>query len=183
MFEDLDRDDVANLAKIVGIIVFIVSFFLPAVTMGYAQSPADYLITSDAYPGWACAAWTLSGTAGFIANLFGPDRVIGGMFFYVISGWITPLVIIFALFPDHNKAKRIVAKVLPFLMVVPLLFFASAINSGWGPNSLRPLIGHYVWTVGCLLIFTPQYAWMLGSRSKERDEAPDEDSPSNGGVA
>jgi hypothetical protein len=179
MFENLDRDDVANLAKIIGIIFFIVSFFLPAVTTGYAQSPADYWITSNAYYGLACAAWTLSGTVGFIVSLFGTDGPNGAAFFYMISGWMAPLVIVFGIFLDSNKAKRIVAKVLPPLLVAPWLFFAWPV-SGWGAAPFRPLIGHYVWAVGCLLIFTPQYARMLGATCKRGDKAPDEDRSSNG---
>lgn len=172
MFESLDPDDVANLAKIIGIIFFIVSFFLPAVTTGYAHSPAEHLITNNANKGWECAALTLFGTV----RLFVPDRSDeAATFFFVVSGWITPLVIVFAIFPDRNKVKRIVATALPFLLVAPLLFFASATKSGWGPDPFRPLIGHYVWTVGCLLIFTPQYARMLGATSKKGDEAPEED--------
>jgi len=165
MFSDMDSDDFAKLAKIIGIFLFIVSFFLPAVANSYAKSPTDYLITSNAQPGWECAVLTLYGTA----RLFVPDPSDeAATLFFVVSGWITPLVIVFAIFPDRNKAKRIVAAALPFLLVAPLLFFASATKSGWGPDPFRPLIGHYVWTMGCLLIFTPQYARMLGARVKGR---------------
>lgn len=172
MFEDLDRDDVANLAKIVGIIVFIVSFFLPAVTTGYVHSPADHHMTNNVTKGWECAEFTLFGTV----ELFARDPSSGWVdVFYMVSGWISPLVLIFAIFPDRSNAKRMVAKALPFLLVVPLLFFASATTERWSPGPFRPLIGHYVWTVGCLLIFTPQYARMLGLISRESNEAPDED--------
>jgi hypothetical protein len=40
VFEDLDRNDVTNLARIIGIILFLLSFVLPSVTPGFAQSPA-----------------------------------------------------------------------------------------------------------------------------------------------
>jgi hypothetical protein len=173
MFENLDRDDAANLAKIVGIIFFIVSFFLPAVASGYAHSPSDYLIASDAYHGWACAAWTLYGTVMFIGSLIGHDRQDGSAFFFMVSGWITPLVIVFGIFLGGIRAKRRAAKALAFLLIAPWLFFAIP-ESGWGPGPFRPLIGHYVWTLGCLLTFTPQYAWMLSVTSKESDEAPGE---------
>jgi hypothetical protein len=175
MFSDMDSNDFAKLGRLVGIVLFVASFFLPAVTSGYAISRVDYLFASDAYHGWACAAMTLFGSLGLIASLFGSSRPDAAAdFFFVVSGWITPLVFVFAFFPVSNTAKRIVATTLPFLLVVPLLFFASP-ESGWGPGPFRPLIGHYVWTVGCLLIFTPQYAGMLGATSKEGSEAPDED--------
>src|SRR5271166_4823265 len=132
MFSDLDRNDFANLAKVVGIILFVASFFLPAVATTYAHSPTDYLITKDAYPGWYCAAMTLL----LEVRLFATDPSNGAAadFFFVVSGWITPLVFVFAMFPDRNKAKRIIAKALPLLLVAPLLFFASATKSDWGPD-------------------------------------------------
>ena len=164
MFSDMDSNDLAKLGRLVGIILFVASFFLSAVTNSHAQSPADYPVTSNAMKGWECAAMTLESTVWlFFRN--SSDGAAADYFFWV-SGWITPLVIVFAFFPDRNKAKRIVASALPFLLAAPLLFFASATKSSWGPIPFRPLIGHYVWTVGCLLIFTPQYARMLGDTSK-----------------
>jgi len=174
MLSNLDRDDLARLGKFAGIVLFLASFALPGVTTGYAMSRADYLFTSNAHYGVACAAWTLYGTAGLIGSLFGSTPPDAGGFFFAVSGWITPLVAVFGIFIDSKKAKRRVAKALPFLLVAPLLFFASP-ESGWGPGPFRPLIGHYVWTLGCLLIFTPQYASMLGLANKESDETPQED--------
>ncbi|MGA2650654.1 MAG: hypothetical protein ABSF28_09030 [Terracidiphilus sp.] len=172
MFDRLDRDDFANVAKIIGAIILVVSLFLPAVTPGYPQSLRDYLVTNDAYHGWACVAWTLWGSVAFIASLFNPSGQ-GVNFFFVVSGWITPLVVVFGAVADNITAKRRFARALPFLMVFPFLFFASP-EPGWGPGPFRPLIGHYVWTVGCLLIFTPQYAGMLRSKRKNDNESPGE---------
>jgi hypothetical protein len=173
MFNDLDSNDFAKLARLVGIVLFVASFFLPAVTDHYAMSRADYLTVNDAYHGWACVGLTLYGTVGLIGSFFGPNRLEGTFLFFVISGWITPLVIVFGIFLGSNKAKRRVAKILPLLLIAPWPVFAAP-NTGWGPGPFRPLIGHYVWTLGCLLIFTPQYAKMLSVTSKEGDEASDE---------
>jgi len=117
MFSDLDRDDVFKLIRIFGIVFFVLSFFLPAVTTGYAVSPADYFIASDAYHGWACAAWTLYGTVMFIGSLIGHDRQDGSAFFFMVSGWITPLVIVFGVFLGSIRAKRRAAKALTFLLI------------------------------------------------------------------
>lgn len=168
----------ANVARIIGIIFFVVSFFLPAATDGPAESFRDYLFASGAYHGWSCAAWTLYGTVAFVASLFGPDRVDGSLYFFMISGWITPIVA-FGIFIDNEKAKRTVAGILPFLMLFPWLFFATR-NPGWGPGPFRPIIGHYVWTVGCLLIFAPEFAKMLTAL---KGETRDEGSSSNDVVA
>lgn len=160
MFSDLDREDAVKLARIIGIIFFIISFFLPAVASGTAHSPTGY-------HGWECALLTLFGAA----QLFVPNPSSGWPdFFYLVSGWISPLVTVFAIFPSRNTAKRIVATALPFLLVAPLLFFASSTTkSDWGPDPFRPLVGHYLWTVGCLLIFTPQYARMSLSRGSDEN--------------
>ena len=173
MFSDLNSNHFVRLGKLVGVILFVVSLFLPSVTTGYALSRADYFFSSDAYHGWACAAWTLWGTVGVIPSIFGANAPDGPSLFFIVSGWITPLVLVFGLFLGSRKARRRMAKVLPFLLVAPFLFFASP-QSGWGPGPFRPLIGHYVWTLGCLLIFTPQYAGMLGITREEADETPEE---------
>jgi hypothetical protein len=124
----------------------------------------------------------LWGSIAFIASLFNPSGQNGINFFFVVSGWITPLVVVFGVVVDNITAKRRFARVLPFLTVFPFLFFANP-ESGWDAQALRPLVGHYVWSLGCLLIFTPQYARMLGVTSKEGDEAPDKDASSSGDVA
>jgi hypothetical protein len=175
MFSDLDSDDFTKLGKVAGIVLFAVSFVLPAVTSGRAVSRADYFFASDAYHGFACAGLTLFGTVGFIRSLFGPDRIDGSPIFFVISGWITPLVLIVGIVLPSVRAKRIVAMILPFLLTAPFLFFATSDTGGRGSVPLRPLIGHYVWTLGCLLIFTPQCARMLGLTGKIGDEGADED--------
>jgi hypothetical protein len=141
MFSDMDSDDFANLGKLAGTALFAISLFLPSVHAG----PTNYW-------GFICAAWTLFGTYGFFVN---PDGLSWVSLFFMISGWITPLVAL-GIFIHSDKVKSMVALVLPVLMLAPWIFFAWP-ESGWGAVGIRPSIGHYLWTVGCLLVFTPQY--------------------------
>jgi len=170
MFSNPDRDDFAELARIAGIALFLIALFLPSVTNGYVQSPADYLITRDAYHGWVCAGWTLYGTIAFVGSLLGPDGPNGWAVFFMISGWISPLVV-FGILIGSDKAKRVVARIIPVLLLAPWIVFAWP-ESGWGPGPFRPLIGHYVWTLSCMLIFTPQYLTIFAGRTGTK--APDE---------
>jgi len=143
MFSKLDSDDFANLGRLTGIALFLLAFLLPATDGG-----------QTGYYGWACAAWTLFGTASFIASLFGPNRANGLGFFLMVSGWITPLVLL-GIFISSNRVRRGIAKILPVLLLVPWIVFS---DPGWGVTGIHPRVGHYIWTVGCLLIFSPEYA-------------------------
>ena len=142
MFSNLDLDDFINLGRIAGIVLFVIALLLPGVHMG-----------AESYEGIACAGWTLYGTVAFFGSLFGPDGPNGFALFFMISGWIAPLVAVGMLI-DSDKTKRVIAMALPGLMLAPWVVFAWH-DSGWASVSIHPLIGHYVWTVGCLLIFTP----------------------------
>ena len=98
MFSDLDSDDFARLGKIAGAGLFAISFFLPGVHVGPNYDS-----------GLTCATWTLSGTASFIASVFGPDGPNGFLFFFMVSGWISPLAIV-GVFIRSEKARRVIAK-------------------------------------------------------------------------
>jgi len=148
MFSDLDSDDFAKLGRIAGVALFTIAFFLPGVHAG----PNDDI-------GFVCAAWTLSGTASFIASVFGPDGPNGFIFFFMVSGWISPLAIV-GIFIGSEKAKRALAKSVPILLFAPWIVFAWP-QSGWGTVEIHPAFGHYIWTAGCLLIFTPEYVAIL----------------------
>ena len=156
MFSDLNSDDFAKLGKIAGIALFLIAFFLP----GVHEGPNDY-------SGLACAAWTLSGTASFIASVFGPDGPNGFLFFFMVSGWISPLAIV-GVFIRSEKARRVIAKTILLLLAGPWIVFAWP-QSGWGAVEIHPAFGHYVWTAGCLLIFTPEYFTTLTPKKVNGD--------------
>jgi len=159
MFSNLDSDDYAKLGRIAGIVLFAVAFVLPAVHEG----PNDY-------DGFACAAWSISGGISFFGSFFGPDGPNGFGFFFMLSGLIAPLVAA-AIFIPSDKFKRLLAKTIPFLLVAPWIVFGWRDSGGWGTVTLQPLIGHYVWTAGCLLIFTPEYVLMFAATKDKGDDA------------
>jgi hypothetical protein len=171
MFSDLDSDDYAKLGRIAGIVLFAVAFVLPAVHEG----PNDY-------DGFFCAAWSISGGIGFFASLFGPDGPSGLGFFFMLSGLIAPLVAA-GLFIPSDKFKRLLAKTIPFLLVAPWIVFGWPDTGGWGTVTLHPLIGHYVWTAGCLLIFTPEFVALFTATREKGDDSPEEASSSEDTVA
>jgi hypothetical protein len=56
--------------------------------------------------------------------------------------------------------------VLPFLLIAPWIVFAWSDDAG---VQIRPIIGHYIWTAGCLLIFTPEYVTIFAPRKKVKN--------------
>jgi hypothetical protein len=65
----------------------------------------------------------------------------------ILSGWINPLMLlylIFLLFPRLRWLRRIVAVMIVFFMVGTWVFFYH--------HSLVPMIGHFLWIGGILLI-------------------------------
>lgn len=153
----MDSHDFAKWGRIGGVALFVVAFLLPGVREG-----ANY------YPGWECAVETLFGTRSLVAMLSHHERFDDWTLYFVAAGWISPLVL-FGLVAWSARIKRWVAAVLPPLLVVPWMVFA------WpeGGVQIRPCIGHYIWTAGCLLIFTPEYKWFLALVKKAKNAETD----------
>jgi hypothetical protein len=145
MFLNPGSRDFAKLGRIAGIVLFVVAFLLPAVREG-----------ANDYPGWFCAVETLYWNATFFAMLLHHERSVGWFFFMMVSGWIAPLVL-FGLIAWSSRIKLGVAIIVPFLLLAPWIVFV--LPNGSGP--IRPSIGHYIWTTGCLLAFTPEYVKIL----------------------
>ncbi len=154
MPSNLNSHDFAKLCRIAGIALFVIAFLLPGVRE-----------RADSYPGWFCALETLYWTATFVAMLFHHERSLGFSFYMMISGWISPLVL-FGLIAWSGRIKRSVAMILPFLLIAPWIVFAWPDDGG---GQIRPSIGHYIWTAGCLLIFTPEYVTIFAPRKKVKN--------------
>jgi hypothetical protein len=148
MFSNLESYHIAKLGRIAGIAMFVIAFLLPGVRAG-----------ADNYPGWFCAWETLCWTANFVATLSHHERSAGFDFVMMVSGWITPLVLL-GLIAWVGRARRAVAKILPFFLLAPWIVFALPQDK----FQIRPSIGHYIWTAGCLLIFTPEYVTILAPK-------------------
>lgn len=70
------------------------------------------------------------------------------------SGWVVPLVIVFLVlckWPRTVNVRRILAAIIMAGVGASWLFFATQPNVP-GEQPLVPLIGHYIWTTGILIM-------------------------------
>jgi hypothetical protein len=132
------------ISRLVGLSLFVWAFFLPAVRNGAAGDPA-----AAVFPGWKCASVALNLTM----TLFG--KAVKGAppitaCLAAMSGWINPLIVIVLVLSFWRKAlwvRRIVGVLVILCMAATWIFFAK--------ESLTPLIGHFLWIAGALLIVIP----------------------------
>jgi hypothetical protein len=124
------------IARLVGFCVYVWAFFLPAcreVATPINDAP-------EMLRGSRCAWVTL-------VNTLNPEMWHSKYFLAVFSGWINPLLVlylIFLLFPIFRWPRRIVAGVIAAFIVGTWVFFAL--------YPLVPLVGHFLWIAGILLI-------------------------------
>ncbi len=128
--------------RIAGLIAFVVAFFLPAVSE-----------RSNVYEGWQCALLTLGSAVhpfeGLSANVRAQDFVAGIPF--ILDGWVNPLMaayLIMLMFRGFPRTRR----VLTFAILVCVVNCWIVIGMG-----LVPLIGHFLWVGGILLILFPEF--------------------------
>jgi hypothetical protein len=122
--------------RILGLLVFIAAFFLPAVR-GVATPGGD---APDVFLGSRCAWMTL-------VNTFSHEIWHSKYFLAVLSGWINPLLLLYLfllLFPKLFWPRRIVAGAIMAFIAGTWVLFAII--------PLVPLIGHVLWIAGILLI-------------------------------
>jgi hypothetical protein len=137
----------ARIARIIGLCTFAAAFFLPAVKE-----------RDDIFTGWQCAYITL---VGQISDLFRTHFDLGGLLQgipFLIDGWVNPLVILYLLllgfhlakveFRGLTQARRVVAyAVLICIADCWIIMF----------SGLTPLIGHFLWVGGILLMISPEF--------------------------
>ena len=125
--------------RLIGLCIFAVAFLLPA-----CRDSSPVFGSRDVYPGWQCAQVALGGT-------FEIEAYKSSDFLIVLSGWINPLVLIYlaiSLTPRFPRTRRAVAAAICLCMVATWIFFALA--------HFVPLIGHYLWIAGALIILAPE---------------------------
>ncbi len=131
-------------SRLVGLAIFVLAFFLAAVRTGAASDPNSVI-----YSGYKCASLALSETTA----LFG--KAVQGRppleaYLLAFSGWLNPLIVIDLLLSFWRRAlvaRRIVAVLLVVCMAATWTFFAK--------ETLTPLIGHFLWIAGAVLILLP----------------------------
>jgi hypothetical protein len=122
--------------RILGLLVFIAAFFLPAVRE-IATPGGD---APDVFLGSRCAWMTL-------VNTFSHEIWHSKYFLAVLSGWINPLLLLYLfllLFPRLFWPRRILAGAIVAFIAGTWVLFAII--------PLVPLIGHVLWIAGILLI-------------------------------
>jgi hypothetical protein len=122
-------------ARIVGFLVFVAAFFLPAVREVATGGDAPEVLQ-----GSRCAWVTL-------VNSFSQELWHSQNFLAILSGWINPLMvlyIIFLTFPKFRWPRRIVAGLIVLFVLGTWVFFYL--------YPLVPLVGHFLWIAGILLI-------------------------------
>ena len=117
--------------RILGYLVFLVAFFLPAV-----REPAS----GETHRGWFCAGVTL-------INSLNRDFWRSKEFLAILSGWINPLMLLHvaSLFSRKLRIFRRIVSILIVLFIPGTWVFFYL-------EPLTPLIGHFLWIVGILMI-------------------------------
>jgi len=118
-------------ARILGYLVFLAAFFLPAVRESGGK---------DTFRGSFCAWITL-------INTFNRDVWHSKDCLAILSGWINPLMLLFvaSLFSRRLRVfRRMVAILVALFILGTWVYFYLA--------SMVPLIGHVLWIAGILLI-------------------------------
>ena len=123
---------VAWLCRAAGFCIFAAAFFLPACDPG-----------GRPLMGWFCASITLTLLAG--KDTYRSPAFLAGM-----SGLINPLIVTCLAFSFSRRFLRL-RQVLGFLVLVCM----AATWTLFSMEKIAPLIGHYLWIAGALLILLP----------------------------
>jgi hypothetical protein len=126
------------ITRILGVLVYIAAFFLPACreVAGFDGDAPTVL------QGSRCAWITL-------VNTFSHDIWHSRYFLAILSGWINPLIVvylIFLLFSAFVWPRRVVVCLILCFIASTWVFFHV--------YPLVPLVGHYLWIAGILMILS-----------------------------
>jgi hypothetical protein len=127
--------------RIVGLGVFVLAFFLPAVSAGAPGAEATI------FPGWKCASIALSETVGLFGKSASPSLAL---VLVVFSGWMNPLVgliLLSSFFSVLRTLRRVLGILVILCMAATWTFFVL--------QKVTPLMGHWLWIAGALLILAP----------------------------
>jgi hypothetical protein len=145
-------------AQVLGGILFIVSFLLPAVLLKDDGGWGD----RGPFSGFRCAISSLPILIGTLANLLNPSmnpRDVLDLLLFLLSAFINPSILFYLV--SNRKFQRIIAIIILACMVSSWI---GAILTG-----TKLLIGYFAWIIGVLLILAPELS------KKQRYEEPDED--------
>ena len=129
------------ICRIFGLIIFAAAFLLPA-----CREAGPVNAFTNTFKGWECARITITAT-------FQKDSYESWNFLAVMSGLINQLILIylpFSFFPQFKRLRRLLAVAVLVCMAATWTFFAIA--------QLVPLIGHFMWIAGALMILAAEVA-------------------------
>jgi hypothetical protein len=130
-----------------GLCVFVAAFFLPAARDAHTVTVPG----SGQMTGWMCAVVAGSASAG-ILHLFGPGwqgKDVAGAISLILSGWVNPLVLLYLVFSIWKRFVRIRRS-----LALAILICIAATWYFLYQAPMVPLIGHFLWVAGALLILT-----------------------------
>lgn len=136
----------AWLVRIVALIVFGVSFALPAIRMGTGASPQNQMA------GWMCAV---------VASITAPKAMVQSLgqgvrieeYLITVSGLINYLflaILVLSFWRRLVRTRLVLGAIMDACIIATWIFFAS--------SKITPLAGHYVWIAGAILIVVPDFA-------------------------
>ncbi len=143
-------------ARILGLCIFALAFFQPAVRAGGGAS-------ATVLPGWKCASVALTETMALVGKS-GIEKPSFEVLLVIFSGWINPLVLLLLLFSFWRVLlllRRILATAVVLCMAATWTFFAI--------QKVTPLLGHMLWIAGALLVLVPG---VIGGRQKVSGGGP-----------
>jgi hypothetical protein len=129
------------ICQILGICIFAAAFLLPA-----CREAGPVNSFTNSFKGWECARTTFTAA-------FQKDSYESWNFLAVMSGLINELILIylvFSFFPRFKRLRRSLAVGVLVCMAATWAFFAIA--------NLVPLIGHFMWIAGALMILAGEVA-------------------------
>jgi hypothetical protein len=136
------------IVTLVGMALFAAAFFLPA-----ARSPGTGA-GSGPMVGWMCALVAASSTGGIFRASAGTfqGKDVPGIICLILSGWVNPLVVFYlvaSIWARMVAIRRVLAAAILACIAATWIFFFKA--------PMIPLIGHYLWVAGALLILSGEF--------------------------
>jgi hypothetical protein len=131
------------IVTLAGMALFAAAFFLPAVRSPGTSAGSGPMI------GWMCALVAASATGGIFrasaATIQGKE--VPGIVCLILSGWVNPLVVFYLVASIWRRLitiRRVLAAAILVCIAATWIFFFKA--------PMIPLIGHYLWVAGALMI-------------------------------
>jgi hypothetical protein len=148
---------ITRIVRLAGIALFVVAFFLPAVRDAHTTSGPVSLPMS----GWMCATVAISASAGILHLVSGAmqGKDLLGAACLILSGWVNPLVVLYLFFCIWRKfvrIRRVLAEAIVICFVATWIFLVKA--------PMVPLIGHFLWVAGALMILVGEVAGSIPKR-------------------